>query len=331
MLLFTLTSLISLATALPLPQSHHVPSVEEAAQYARTLVHRESLANVATIVQHGDLSGTPESFMEYYADCDGTLTFLAINMSTTYRNVAAGSPVSLAIRAGDHPLHDNVNPHYPGAIPQSPAGSPRISLRGRFVPLDIDQKTTACFLHRHKDAAWWLPGNRIHSSYWLKFQVDGVYFVGGFGDRAYIGEIPVDLYNAAEPLPSKCGDMKEMYLKHHSDYRERNGKKNGKHGKDYGKHDQKKHGKHDQKKHAKDYGKKKLDQTKHGKNDQKHFTHPSHNDKPSFWKMINSFFSTPTLFFQQNHSFSLRKQRLVENVVNLSEDQLDDLLVKIHH
>lgn len=39
-----------------------------------------------------------------------------------------------------------------------------------------------------------MPGNPIHESEWVAFEVERVYWVGGFGDREFIGDIPVELY-----------------------------------------------------------------------------------------------------------------------------------------
>jgi hypothetical protein len=49
-----------------------------------------------------------------------------------------------------------------------------------------------CFTNVHPDAKYWLPGNRIHHSEWVRLVVQEVYWIGGFGDRAYIGWIPVE-------------------------------------------------------------------------------------------------------------------------------------------
>ena len=48
-----------------------------------------------------------------------------------------------------------------------------------------------CFWDRHEDARAWRPGNEIHESWWGRLVVKGIYWIGGFGDRAYIGWIPV--------------------------------------------------------------------------------------------------------------------------------------------
>lgn len=58
---------------------------------------------------------------------------------------------------------------------------------------------TTCFVKYHPDAAWWLPGNRIHESKWVRLVVDEVYWIGGFGDRAYIGWIPTKDWYSVTP------------------------------------------------------------------------------------------------------------------------------------
>ena len=46
-----------------------------------------------------------------------------------------------------------------------------------------------CFVKQHPDAKYWLPGNSIHESEFVRLVVTQVYWIGGFGDRAYIGWI----------------------------------------------------------------------------------------------------------------------------------------------
>lgn len=59
-------------------------------------------------------------------------------------------------------------------------------------------KVAECFVKKHPDARYWLPGNAIHESEWVRLVVEGVYWVGGFGDRAYIGWIPVEGYKSVK-------------------------------------------------------------------------------------------------------------------------------------
>lgn len=54
----------------------------------------------------------------------------------------------------------------------------------------------SCFLASHPDATLWTPGNDIHESWWARLVVEEVYWIGGFGDQAYIGWIPVEIYRA---------------------------------------------------------------------------------------------------------------------------------------
>ncbi|KAH3684595.1 hypothetical protein WICPIJ_004426 [Wickerhamomyces pijperi] len=210
-----LTSILTL-TILSTPPGAEAkpPTVEDAARYARTLVKRESLANVNTI---NNDTGIPVSFVEYYADCgDGSPVMLIIDMSSSHRNIKKGSPVSLSIRVGDHPAGEEVDPKYPGSRPGSVAGSPRISLRGHLQTINKDEnlreylKMERCFLQRHRDASWWLPHNPIHSSHFAKFDIEGIYFIGGFGDTGYIGEIPVEMYNNAKDIDSEETEVQEQ-------------------------------------------------------------------------------------------------------------------------
>lgn len=190
------------------------PTMEDGALVARTLVKRESLANVNTIqtLTRDDVSYEyPVSSMEYYAECDndGGLYWLVVDIGSTYQHIKMGSPYSITIRAGDHALNDEVNPEYPGGIVSSPAGSPRINLKGELKDIDLEDSTTyaaleKCFISRHPDAKWWLPSNPIspHKTHFAKFEVNEIFIIGGFGDRAYIGPVDLDLYRLTVPLES---------------------------------------------------------------------------------------------------------------------------------
>lgn len=193
-----------------------VPSKEEAAKVARTLVARESLANINTFhtveSDNGSSALLPVSSMEYYADCDldGNPYWLVVDIGSTYQNILHGSDYTISIRVGDHPTTDHgVNPEYPGGIVSSPAGSPRVNLQGTLKnvtfsnPLDL-LKLEKCFVKRHPDSKWWLPNIAVspHKTHWMKFEVSEVYMIGGFGDRAYIGSIDGETYHEASILDS---------------------------------------------------------------------------------------------------------------------------------
>lgn len=232
----------------------------------------------AVLFEHrpAGLGGAPVGLMDYIADCDAALgasgddadadavadagnpTILAIRIATSFRNVDAGSNLSVSVnwvppypprkRLGEQEdeegaeasssssshrksgsggllpswaqrllgrwtstntphahAHHHHNHHAGDPVPYSAANLPRFSLLGHLEPIALPDPTArpgahaaaadalaACFTRTHPDARWWLPGNRIHESEWVRLVVDHVYWIGGFGDRAYIGWIPAD-------------------------------------------------------------------------------------------------------------------------------------------
>jgi hypothetical protein len=208
--LVSLASLASLAAASNVPSPQHlftnpsaehegtyrIPTVHESAVQARRILRLESIGTLSTVFpsahatenRPSDLGGAPIGLMDYFGDCEpstGNPTILAITIATSFKNVDAGSNITLSLRW-----------HPQDSVWRSPASLPRFSLVGRLEDLSDDdvssQGVTACYVKYHPDAAWWLPGNRIHESKWVRLVVEEVYWIGGFGDRAYIGWIPKD-------------------------------------------------------------------------------------------------------------------------------------------
>lgn len=187
----------------------HTMSEADGARIARTLVFRESLMNVNTFESSTSSGKSPVSFMEYYADCDGDGDpyWLIVEIGSSFQNILKGSSYSFTIRAGDHWALEDVNMTYPGGLPSSPAGSPRVNLKGHldYVDLRDDNKLAnleQCFTARHPDSKWWLPSKEWspHKSRWAKIYVNDLYLVGGFGDRTYIGNIDAETYHEAAIL-----------------------------------------------------------------------------------------------------------------------------------
>lgn len=174
------------------------------------------------------LGGLPYGLMEYIADCEaddaGNPTILAITIGTTFKNAAAGSNVSLAVQwtpphppakrikswrrswfsylglSDDaHSHHSHHHHHHDIAPPYSAANLPRFSLLGHLERIEggddrdgeVGAALASCYVKAHPDARYWLPGNRIHEAHFVRLVVEQVYWVGGFGDRAFIGWIPV--------------------------------------------------------------------------------------------------------------------------------------------
>jgi len=183
-----------------------IPTSYESAVMARRILHLTTLGTLSTIFptskslenQPFGLHGMPIGLMDYIADCETTAnpTILAVNIATSFKNVAAGSNISLSVQ-WTPPYTPRSNPHHkPTPLPYSAANLPRFSLIGYLEKIDGDLveelQITECFTHVHPDASLWLPGNPIHETKWVRLVVQDVYWIGGFGDRNYIGWIPVE-------------------------------------------------------------------------------------------------------------------------------------------
>ena len=151
------------------------------------------------------VAGFPIGLREYIADCNSELpndlfhgdngdpTLLALRVATTFKNIGAGSNLSLELDWWDHV--GEAGPVYPG-LPLSPAALPRVTLFGYLETLsETPDRTLAsletCFLKSHPDAKVWLPGTpgSPHASFWARLVVTHAYWIGGFGDVQQIGWI----------------------------------------------------------------------------------------------------------------------------------------------
>ena len=214
--LLYLFPLLSNSHTIPIPQhifsnptaphesTSGIPSIHESAIQARRILSLERIGTLSTIFPSSDSSdaststehrpsnvaGLPIGLMEYFADCEddvGTPTLLAVGVATSFRNAEAGSNMTLSLRW-----------HPPNAASRrySEASMPRMSLVGRLEPIPedvvVEKDVVACYVDRHPDAIAWVPGNAIHESSWARLVVEEVYWIGGFGDRAYIGWLPIE-------------------------------------------------------------------------------------------------------------------------------------------
>ncbi|KAI3396334.1 hypothetical protein diail_12300 [Diaporthe ilicicola] len=224
--ILALSPLATLSTVFPSTSSSggHAPDPNE---------HADGLPRAALLENRPpNLGGIPIGLMDYVADCgaeeEGNPTILAIKIATSFKNVAAGSNMSISVNwVPPYPPSKRIKsssssssrnllsrlsrwwwsgadeeddaallpPDY-DPVPYSAANLPRFSLLGHLEDIAPESEADAaalqgCFLKSHPDARYWLPGNRIHEAGWVRLVVDQVYWVGGFGDRAYIGWIPV--------------------------------------------------------------------------------------------------------------------------------------------
>ena len=205
----------------PDPDTHEawrIPTIHESAIQARRVLHLENIGTLSTVFptahsvaaesgmstlenRPSGLGGSPIGLMDYYADCEpwsGNPTILAIGIATSFKNVDAGSNITMSLRW--HPKDGKW---------RSAANLPRFSLIGHLEDISDHEASkeglTTCFVGSHPDAVAWLPGNQIHESYWTRLVVDEIYWIGGFGDRAYIGWIPVEEWrNVTKEEVDKC-------------------------------------------------------------------------------------------------------------------------------
>ena len=203
----------ALTSPLPLPNdlsNTNIPSIHDSAILARRIMNLTTLGTLSSIfppsassqgtllsTPPSSVSGAPIGLPEYLADCEphtNNPTLLAMPIATYYKNAVAGSNLSLSLRW--HP------PHPPSNDPflAGPAAMPRFALIGYLERLSEDETRRGgvreCFTASHPDAKAWVPGNDIHVSEWARFVVREVYWFGGYGDRAYIGWISGEEWNA---------------------------------------------------------------------------------------------------------------------------------------
>jgi hypothetical protein len=228
----------------PSETDYRIPTAYESAVMGRRILALTPLGTLATVFPgSGDghfssqenrpdgLGGMPHGLMEYVADCeeDGNPTFLAIKIETSFKNVRDGSNISLAQQwTPPYPPDKRIKSTFvdwvlgrdepKDTVPYSAANLPRYSLLGYLEKIDsLSSKALAsCFVSKHPDAKYWLPGNRIHESEFVRLVVTQIYWIGGFGDRAYIGWIdPADWKNVtrkeweAVELPGEKKGWKE--------------------------------------------------------------------------------------------------------------------------
>lgn len=197
--------------------SYDIPTVHESAVMARRIAQLAGHGELVTAFPSNlalddvdiqdtpsDLAGSPIGLIEYIADCEsqGNPTLLAIDIATPYRNYRAGSNISMSLRWWP-PEKSYYMPTWKSLwtrdievpTPRTPVALPRFSLHGRLEPIDMrgfnGLKVAQCFIRKHPDSVYWQPGGGAHTSHYARFIVEEIYWLGGFGDRARIGWLPL--------------------------------------------------------------------------------------------------------------------------------------------
>ncbi|EXJ62850.1 hypothetical protein A1O7_03291 [Cladophialophora yegresii CBS 114405] len=188
-----------------------IPSRYQSTLLARRLLHLSSHGDLITVFPAaGNLSSrippsvasTPIGLPEYIATCEeesghaADPTILSLKISTATRNAEAGSNATLSLSWWDEYIHRT------GRAPFAPANLPRLSLTGYLEEIrDEDSPARvleSCFLKKHRDSVMWLPGRKwaAHEGVWTRLVVQEAYWIGGFGDKNYIGWLDPEEWRA---------------------------------------------------------------------------------------------------------------------------------------
>lgn len=190
-----------------------VPMMSIPSRYQSTVLARRLLA----LSSHGDLitvfpspqnlssripsavHDTPIGLPEYIASCEepsGNPTILSLKISTSTINAKAGSNVTLSLSWWDEYIH------LTGQRPWALANLPRLSLTGYLEEISHEDVSEhgieTCFLKNHRDSIMWLPGRKwaAHEGFWTRLVVMQTYWIGGFGDKNYIGWLDPEEWRA---------------------------------------------------------------------------------------------------------------------------------------
>lgn len=218
---FPLDSQAPLFSSTDLQPKSRVPTRYESTILGRRLLALSSTGVISSIFPSSNhsqsspwtpppssVSSLSISLPDYLADCDspsvGNPTLLFLDPSTSSRNSrvlpdqdpAHANNISLSLSWWD------AYPLLTGHRPWAPADLPRLSMIGYLEEMSIrDAEETgvvACYLRRHPDARLWLPGDEhaAHTGRWVRLVVREVYWMGGFGDRHWIGWFDREEWNA---------------------------------------------------------------------------------------------------------------------------------------
>ncbi|GAA6046381.1 hypothetical protein JCM3770_004892 [Rhodotorula araucariae] len=194
------TGLLALALAALAPAAALArESLDEAAVHVRELIsYRAYNTGVLMSVFPNDaqvpVPGLPFGLQEYYAeypDSNGDLLLLAMPIAAIYRNALPPNPPNLTITVNDLWGFGDGN---------LAAGRMRVALYGTIERVEGADELAKCkqaYLKAHPDSRGWIGADGPHANFFARLRVHKVYAFNGFGDVAYIGWVPLELYRAS--------------------------------------------------------------------------------------------------------------------------------------
>ncbi|GAA5854651.1 hypothetical protein JCM8547_004924 [Rhodosporidiobolus lusitaniae] len=174
-------------------------TLDEAAVHVRELIAYRAyntgvLMSVFPHDSQGPAAGLPFGLQEYYAhypDSNGDLLLLAMPIAGIYRNALPPNPPNLTM---------TINDMYGFGDGNLAAGRMRVALYGSIERVEGDEELEKCknaYLEAHPDSRGWIPPNGPHSAFYARLRINQVYAFDGFGDVAFIGWVPLDLYRSS--------------------------------------------------------------------------------------------------------------------------------------
>ncbi|SCZ99236.1 BZ3500_MvSof-1268-A1-R1_Chr7-1g09443 [Microbotryum saponariae] len=151
-----------------------------------------------------ELRGLPIGLQEYYSlypGSDGDLLLLVMPISKIFRNALPPNAPNMTMTVADL---------YGFGTGNLAAGRMRIALFGTLELITDEEESAKCkkaYLEKHGDARGWAGEKGPHSSVWGRLRVEKVYAFDGFGDVAYIGWVPLEMYREAT---SKMRSQKQV-------------------------------------------------------------------------------------------------------------------------
>ena len=171
---------------------------KDAASYARYLM-RYGMHGVFS-TQMANIPELSIAMVDDFAETsklDGNPIFMLANISETSKNLDIFPYGSFSISAENCTTND-----FDG-MPYDPLACLRFTMVGRFVSNENVVNTTdpefQAFLARHPAAYDWIKYSPHQFRMW-RMQIYYIYYVGGYGNLHYIGEIDTDTYFSAKPV-----------------------------------------------------------------------------------------------------------------------------------
>ena len=176
-----------------------LPREDIAASQARFIVENNLKGGFASMYYKN--STYPYASIEDYAEYNnGSLIFLLADISTTSKNLLLNPYGSFSITPDNCSVVNYNNMSY------DPLACPRLTLVGRFNQCQNLVNTSdpyfLSFHKKHPAALSWINSNVHQFNLWT-MDIHYIYYIGGYGNLHYIGNIPVDTYFKANPINSK--------------------------------------------------------------------------------------------------------------------------------